>query len=278
MFFIIKRIRFLGLVFRNSRQTGLSPFPILTTYLKLLTKLIFHKIFKINYKKEKILNFVIFLFNYEVLVALFESIFIENEYYFQAANPLPAIIDVGSNIGVSVLYFKYLYPKSKIIAFEPDPETFKLLHRTIESNKLKNVKLHQIAVSDKKGIAYFYNDQDNPGSLLMSLRKERLPKDKVRVKTDVLSKYIPKDLDLLKMDIEGAEEEVIPELSKHMSLRKVRYLVFEYHHHIDLNKDSFSNILGYLERNGFGYQIVSKLRSPVKQLIFQDILVYAKRK
>ena len=53
---------------------------------------------------------------------LFNETFVNAQYYFESDNDWPTIIDCGSNIGMSVLFFKRLYPQSKIIAFEPDPK------------------------------------------------------------------------------------------------------------------------------------------------------------
>ena len=68
------------------------------------------------------------LFDYDVLINpgptpadLYEDIFINRVYEFEASRPDPRIIDCGSNIGMSVLYFKHVYPEARIVGFEPDP-------------------------------------------------------------------------------------------------------------------------------------------------------------
>ena len=48
-------------------------------------------------------------------------------YRFVTTKEAPVILDCGANIGLSVIYFKQLYPNSKITAFEPDPDVFKVL-------------------------------------------------------------------------------------------------------------------------------------------------------
>src|SRR3989344_5102092 len=270
----VKKIRFLLLIPKHrklSKEIAMNT--LLASYSKLLFYLILEKYFGKGRKQETVFGFKIFFYDYETFVALFESIFIEHEYYFKSNKQSPRIIDLGSNIGLTVLYFKILYPKSEIQAFEPDPQTFEVLKKNVRINKIRNVKLFDIALSRKKGDAYFYIDSKNPGSLMMSLNKKRFGRNRIKVKTDLLSNYIPKQLDLLKMDVEGAEEQIIIEISITKALRKIKYMIFEYHHHIDLDQDSFSKTLRLLEREGFGYQIVSKLRSPIKDFLFQDILV-----
>ena len=57
---------------------------------------------------------------------------------------------------VSILFFKKLYPQAKIIAFEPNLETFKLLELNIKQNDLRDVDLVNAAVSDRTGEIDFY--------------------------------------------------------------------------------------------------------------------------
>ena len=63
--------------------------------------------------------------------------FIENKsvlfdmelYRFTTTEDIPRIIDCGASIGLTSCYFKHLYPKSDIVAFEPDPRVFEVLKR-----------------------------------------------------------------------------------------------------------------------------------------------------
>jgi hypothetical protein len=55
---------------------------------------------------------------------LFEEIFAKASYLFHSDTDRPLIFDCGSNIGMSVLFFKKLYPAARITAFEPDPRTY----------------------------------------------------------------------------------------------------------------------------------------------------------
>ena len=82
---------------------------------------------------------------------MFVDIFIRNAYFFEAKRSDPLIIDAGANIGMATLYFKFLYPKAKIIAFEPFGATFAVLMDNIELNNLKDVRLVNSALSDHAG-------------------------------------------------------------------------------------------------------------------------------
>ncbi len=276
---LIKKIRLLGIVIKNRNDTEFQFNAIFLTYIKLLIKLFFIvRLKKGKLTEETILGYKIFCFDYGSLVAMFESSFIEREYCFTTSSKNPIIFDVGSNIGISVLYFRHYYPNSKIVAFEPDPVTFAMLKKNIEQNHFQNVHPHEIAISNKKGTASFFMDKSNPGSLTMSLKKARLPKNTVTVQTDLLSSYIHSSIDLLKMDVEGSEDVIISDLDKKGLFPKIKNIFFEYHHHINVSEDTLSKTLAILENNKFGYQLVSKLRSPFLEKKFQDIMIYAYKK
>ena len=245
---------------------------------KSLFKLYFFKKKYSNKKRAILGGFDIKFFEYEQFLFLYKEIFIENEYFFIADNDRPLIVDCGSNIGLSVIYFKTLYPNSRIIAFEPGAETYSYFKDNILNNKIESVITHNVALSSQDGELDFYYDEEDIGSLTMSTKKERMGKNKRRVKSVPLSRYIDTEVDFLKMDIEGAELEVIEEICKSGKISYVKQMIIEYHHHISVKIDEFSKLLNLLEEFGFGYQIQSKLGRPLSGEYFQDILVYAYKK
>src|SRR5690242_15465389 len=83
----------------------------------------------LNYLKIK--NYKVFYNNPQVAKEIYEEIFVEKIYDFEASRPDPFIIDAGSHIGLSVFYFKLKYPQAKILCFEPDPVAFPILERNI---------------------------------------------------------------------------------------------------------------------------------------------------
>jgi FkbM family methyltransferase len=224
--------------------------------------------FKVSYAQRSLLAYI------------FREMFIEGNYLFRADNEQPTIVDCGSNIGMSILFFKTVYPKSRIIGFEPDPTTFEILKSNIERNSLQDISVYPFALSDNDGAIDFYHNEQDVGSLMMSVRRERIVGEKITVPTRKLSSFITGPVDLLKMDIEGAEEEVLPELASSGALRFVKQMFIEYHLHIVPGKDNLSETIALLEKSGFGYQIAaglnkSKIVSPAE---FQDIRIYCYRK
>jgi len=64
----------------------------------------------------------------------YKEIFEQQIYRFRSNNQRPFIIDGGANIGLSILYFKKIYPLSQIVAFEPDEKIFSVLQRNIQKS------------------------------------------------------------------------------------------------------------------------------------------------
>ena len=239
----------------------------------------FVRLFRMRPTGETILGFRMNFFDYRVFTSLFKQMFITREYYFRSKADDPFIIDCGSNIGMSVLFFKWLYPESTIVAFEPDRATFNLLEKNVRGNNLKNVEIFNKAVSDSDGTIEFYSNPDNPGALTMSIYSTWNPeKIAYNVDTVKLSRYITKTVDFLKMDIEGSEDAVIEELAQQDKLRLIREMVMEYHHHMNHGEDRLAKMLTILEKNGFGYQIHSVLKMPFQKEQYQNLMIYAYQK
>jgi len=212
------------------------------------------------------------------LLYLFRNIFINQEYLFASRRPNPFIVDCGSNIGMSVLYFKLVYPEASILAFEPDEEAFACLEANVSANNLGSVKINKKALSKNPGEVDFFYYPDNPGALSMSLSNQRAPGPSRKVVAVRLSDFLHREVDFLKMDIEGEETEVIEEIHSTGKLRFIEQMVIEYHHQIPGTVPELSIMLALLEDARFGYQIGSILERPFKTGLFQDIMIYAYRK
>lgn len=168
-------------------------------------------------------------------------------------NDTPVIFDLGAHIGLSVLYFKIKYPNSKIVAFEPNSNIFPILQENIECNGLKNIELHNIALGSKDETRSFYIDNSGADSFSTgSFNKDAwngLQKSTpISVKCEQLSKYITENIDILKIDIEGAETEVLRELIESNKLELVRNILIEYH---PINNGNSKNIIKLLNDHGF---------------------------
>jgi FkbM family methyltransferase len=250
---------------------------ILLFQLKINLKFLFLEKF-FGFKSEKFFGFKVEGFNYNSIRFLFKEIFYRNEYFFKCDSQEPIIFDCGANIGMATLFFKWLYPKSIIYSFEPDKRTFKLLQRNIKQNKLKDVFLFNLALSNKNRKIGFYSDPKNPGSLVMTAKENQINSIKTMVEAISLSDFFKKKkikkIDFLKMDIEGSEEEVIEDLANNRQLNYVSKFCIEYHHHLPMMNSSLSYFLKIFEKNNFNYQINTRCFPISAENRFQDILIY----
>lgn len=159
----------------------------------------------------------------------------------------PIVIDCGANIGTSCLYFKTLYPDAKITAFEADRNIYEVCVSNLQKNNITDVDvIHKAVWIDDKGIDFSPDGADG-GSIQGEGDKNRVPS--VRLST-VLMEF--NEIDLLKMDVEGAEYEVIKDCQD--ALDNVKNIFIEYHSWNNLNQ-KLSEILAILEKNNFRYYI-----------------------
>jgi FkbM family methyltransferase len=199
------------------------------------------------------LNYIVRINDGPNFYILYKDIFIKRIYHFEAQRPDPLILDCGSNIGMSILYFKHVYPKARIIGFEPDPAIFPYLEENIKRNGLTDVKLMQAAVAGREGRLTFYSD-GKYGSCLADHLPADIPSDwqKYEVPCVRLRDYLTEPVDFLKMNIEGAEWEALADSQDR--LRQAREMVVEYHHLPGLPR-TLHEILALQRRQGFEYLV-----------------------
>jgi FkbM family methyltransferase len=236
------------------------------------------RLMRINITAENVFGRKVSFFNYKDFIGLFEEIFIGREYYFECAGNSPYIIDFGSNIGMSVIYFKWLYPGAVISAVEADPATFAMLKKNVEANGIKGVTLLNNAVYDRLTTVKFYFEASKKGSLQMSMSAARgTSRSFNRVKTIVASSLIKNNIDMVKMDIEGAEWVVMHEMAKKGVLKRISRFAMEVHHNMEGSPEILSGILGIFSKNKFKFQIFAPNNPPYFERKFQDVMVYAER-
>ncbi|KUK77019.1 MAG: Methyltransferase FkbM family protein [candidate division WS6 bacterium 34_10] len=182
--------------------------------------------------QSKISKYTINYFNEEEFHYLKREIFTNDCYYFYTNKEQPLIIDVGAYIGLSVLYFKKLYPNSKIVAFEPNPIAFNILKENLFINNITDVELHQSAILNKEGEKELYIDNtDLERYSVASFNKDAWNREvvskKVRVKIEKLNKYLDKEIDMLKLDVEGSEQVILNDIKSQYS--NIKNIIFEYH-------------------------------------------------
>jgi FkbM family methyltransferase len=160
-------------------------------------------------------------------VDVYGQVLLDYEYSFDLPFSPETIIDVGANIGMASIYFLHRYPKAKIIAIEPEPSNFAVLARNIRPYP-SIVPVHaalwsrdgEISISSPepnggtKGKDGFVT-HDGPGTRVRAITLQTLMRE-MRINS----------IDLLKVDIEGAEKEVFEACDW---MRVVRCLMIELH-------------------------------------------------
>ena len=196
---------------------------------------------------ENVLNFKLKYNNGPNLYMQYKDEFINQIYKFNSTRLDPIIIDGGSNIGLSLLYFKTLYKESRIISFEPDPEIFKILQDNVKNNKLEKISLHQKGLGIENCDIFFKQDGMAGGSVSMK-------GSGIEIKMVRLSEYINEPIDFLKLNIEGQEHDVIKELFTSKKIQNINEMVIEYHGFPYLNQ-TLGDILKILDKSNFSYFI-----------------------
>jgi len=216
-----------------------------------------------HFKTEHFLSFTINLIDYETFFAIFRQIFVRQAYYSNTKNSAPFIVDCGGNIGMSLLYWKYLYPDASIIVFEPSKDVLPILKKTIDQNNLKDVILVPNALGGNSGTATMHprGAAASGNTLVSSIAKTARAKDlgdTYQVTVSKLSDYIQKPIDILKIDIEGSEDIVFQELAQSKTLPTVQEIVLEYHHDPEKGLQRLLTILSICKKNNFAVQIFNE--------------------
>ena len=225
-------------------------------------------------------NFLINYYNREEFLDLKKEIWTRGEYFFEPSETeekkfnasqtnyySPLIFDCGTHIGLASLYWLYLYPEAKIWAFEPNPFLYSILKQNIEQNYLsEKIKIFPLALAEKAGEKEFFIDTQTEdekkwfmsGSFFSGAWNHQQPTQAIKVNCGQLSQYLAQSLieekrpmiDLVKIDIEGAEGEVLREAGDF--LPKIKRLMIEYH---PAPGQKIARLLKLLEMHNFAFEI-----------------------
>jgi FkbM family methyltransferase len=115
------------------------------------------------------------------------------------------VIDGGAHIGLfTVIMARAVGPAGRVLAFEPTPDTRKVLSRTLRLNEVENVTVQSSALSSTSGTAIFHATGD-PGSNANSLGRVSRSAVEFSVTTCALDDLTLGRVSCIKLDIEGGE-------------------------------------------------------------------------
>ena len=180
-----------------------------------------------------------------------DEVFTSDIYHFKCKTEQPLIVDCGANIGLSMLYFKRIFPKAKIHAFEPDTKNYEYFLKNVKSFGWEtSVFPYQKLVSNTDGYEFF-EELGNAGSKI-SKNDSGKRIEKIRLKDFLLS--LESKINFLKIDIEGSEFDVLPDLKS--IFPKIEKMYIEFH----LDKNNFQEFYQYIEGllgDDFNFQITT---------------------
>lgn len=133
---------------------------------------------------------------------------------FNPATP-PVILDLGANVGAFTLWAVKRWPGCTIHAYEPQPNNFALLTRTVAElteAERANVHLYDVAVGSRAGIGTLHEGEFNCGEWSMIINA-----GKSSIQVPVISALSLPKADILKMDTEGCEAEILATLHERIA-------------------------------------------------------------
>lgn len=176
-------------------------------------------------------------------IRVFKQIFVDNEYdSLNLPDTAETIVDLGANIGLSALFFLKKYPDARIVAVEPDAVNFEIMKKNLDRFS-KSVAFLQAAIWPTDGEVSLVEEDVNHSSLgAWGYRTEAQSENaSVSVKSvsipTIKQQYNMDFIDILKVDIEGAEYELF-EKDYENWIDQVGMIVIETHDRFKPNSEA----------------------------------------
>ena len=167
---------------------------------------------------------------------------------------LPAggvFLDVGGNKGdFSLQAARRLGPAGTVHVFEPEPSNGRWIQRSIDINRFDNVRLHQLALSDAAGTARLHIGTKSGWHTLVAGQADR-EEDVVVVRTAALDTLLDemqftKTVDVMKIDVEGAEMQVLRGARQTLERSRDVALLLDLHPQLGVSVDEVFSLLAEL--------------------------------
>jgi len=206
---------------------------------------------------------------YATVIDTVKEIYLENVYERNySIHPNDIVIDVGANVGIFTVKSSIKVGQAgKVYAIEPIEENFKLLKNNCDVNNLVNVVCIRKACGSKSGKAIMLKSRSSALHSLKdfgvaNIKNSEFSQEEVEVDCETLDN-ICKELgvsriDFLKIDVEGAELEVLKGAEE--SLKITRNIAMELHY-----EGEDEEVRRFLEERGFTVKIVESMLYASKQ-------------
>lgn len=237
-----------------------------------------------TYSHERLLEYTIEFPDRRAFFGQLTEIFFKRVYPISKSIEPLSIIDCGSNIGITILYFKWLCPRAKIFCFEPNPEAIPFLERNIALNQLSAINVFPYALGKEDGTTFLrVNSLVRGSTSATTMHSGELAEEQgssVSVSVRRLSDFIIEPVDILKIDVEGAEGEILEDLEERKKFPFIREMYIEYHFDGVSRCYPKEKLLSLLQQNGFQYSFLFSsppLTAHSKKALRTDI-IHAVRK
>jgi FkbM family methyltransferase len=195
--------------------------------------------------------------------------------------PGMSVIDAGANVGeISLIVSRLIGESGRVYSFEVSPKTLPRLRRNIALNRAQNIEVVEAAVCGSDGPLTFYLGQGaDSGSSSLSqphdYTGDHLTVPGMRLDTFVRSRSISQ-IDLIKLDIEGAELDALQGAEALLSEEKPPIIVFEYHEQVSSRAGwTIEDVRVYLD--SFGLELRSLRERVVRDGRCNYVAATAKR-
>jgi FkbM family methyltransferase len=189
---------------------------------------------------------------------------------YQPKESVKYIIDAGANIGLTTLYFKRFFPGALTVSIEPDEENFKLLAQNVRLNGL--LKVYPLKAALWKSNENLEIDNSFRDGLEWSrsvkpaqaVQRQTVPGKTVQ---DFMTQFEMPHIDILKIDIEGAEQYVFEDSEQvEQFLSKTKFIAIEIHDECQVRP----LIMRQLATNGFECVNAAEFVIGVNRRLFEE--------
>ena len=173
-------------------------------------------------------------------IKVFDQIFLEKEYQplieqiKKRKVPVKFIIDAGANVGYTSVVLQSAFPGSNLICIEPSSANAKQIEKNFSLNSITNYQLIEAGLWSKNCWLTLKSDESNDADWAFYVVESDTDSGlKAITLQSVLEKYHLPYIDILKIDIEGSEEELFnDEEAMKKILQQTKFLAMEIHDHV----------------------------------------------
>jgi FkbM family methyltransferase len=208
----------------------MSRFSNLRKYLSLAEAISVYRKVKFNNSENIVLAKLAFPFslrNNPFDYATFEEVLLREEYDIDLDFTPATIIDAGANIGLTAIYLANRFPAATIVSIEPDKDNFALLKANTQA--YKNIALMNCGLwSHEAYLQVIDEGKGNNAFTVKEIESDNGEAIKAIAINSIMQVYSWKTVDVLKIDIEGAEK-IVFEKNYENWLPKIKVLIIELH-------------------------------------------------